>query len=111
MEIWFVWLARLMYLGVYLLAAGMAFRAWKIAVAKDLRYVADWRGRAIVNPSRWAAAVLSVNLAGAICLLAIGISVLVVGLPFNLWTGLAALVVWTYYFGLRVVVGRAERGA
>ena len=47
MEQAMVWLARLMYLGIFLLAVGMLFRAWKIAVAGNLHYVVDWRGRAI----------------------------------------------------------------
>lgn len=111
METWFVWLARLLYLGVYLMAAGMAYRAWKIAVAGDMRYVADWRGRAIAAPARWASAVLGINLLGAAILLAIGVSVLAAGLHFSLWTGLAGLVVWTYVFSLRMVVNRAQRGA
>ncbi len=108
MEIWFVWLARLMFLGIFLLASGMLYRVWRIAVRKDMRHVADWRGRAIVNGEEWAASVLSINLIGAGCLLGIGISVLVTGLEFMVWTGLSGLVLWSYYFFLRVVVARAE---
>lgn len=109
MEIWIVWLARLMFLGIFLMAGGMFYRAWKILGRKDMRYVADWRGRAIVGGERWAAWVLSINLLGAGSLLAIGLSVIVVGLDFTLWSGLAGLVLWTYYFLLRVVVARADR--
>jgi len=111
MEFWFVWLARLLFLGIFLMAGGMFFRAWKIAVRKDMRYVADWRGRAIVGGEQWAGWVLSTNLISAGVLLSIGISVLVVGLSFVLWTGLTGLVLWSYYFLLRVVVARAENMA
>jgi hypothetical protein len=107
MEMVFVWLARLMYLGVFLMAGGMLFRAWKIAVGKDLRYVADWRGRTLPDGARWATPVLGINLAGGGCLLAIGLAVLLVGLPFAVWTGAAALVMWTCYLTLRVVTLRA----
>ena len=109
MELAFVWLARLMYLGIFLLAGGMFFRVWKIAVGKDMRYVADWRGKIIADGERWAPWVLSVNFIGAGLLLGIGASVLLVGLPFTVWTGAAGLVLWTYYFFLRVVVSRADR--
>jgi hypothetical protein len=44
-----IWLARLLYLGIFLIAAGMLHRAWRIAARRDTRYVADWRGRAIVE--------------------------------------------------------------
>ncbi|MFA5082365.1 MAG: hypothetical protein WC474_07470 [Hydrogenophilaceae bacterium] len=109
MEVWFVWLARLMYLGIYLMAAGMLYRAGRIAIGRDLRFVADWRGRAIPDPERWAHLVLAVNLLGGAVLLAIGVAVLLVGLPFTVWTGAAGLVLWSYYFFLRVINGRAER--
>lgn len=108
MEMIFVWLARLMFLGVFLMAGGMLFRAWRIAVRKDMRHVADWRGRQVTNGEQWAASVLSINLVAAGILLAIGISVLVTGLAFTVWTGLSALVLWSYYFLLRIVVARAE---
>lgn len=109
MEILILWLARLMFLGIFLMAGGMFYRAWKIIARRDMRYVADWRGRAIPGGEQWAAWVLSINLLGAGCLLAIGLAVVVVGLEFTLWTGLSGLVLWTYYFLLRVVVARAGR--
>ncbi len=108
MEVWFVWLARLMFVGIFALAGGMFYRAWKIAVAKDFRHVADWRGRPVPNGEDWAAWVLSINLVSAGSLLAIGLSVLLAGTAFVVWTGLSGLVLWTYYFLLRVVVNRAN---
>lgn len=111
MEEWFVWLARLMYLGVYLMAAGMLYRAGRIGFGRDMRYVADWRGRAMANPERWAHWVLVVNLLGGALLLGIGVSVLLAGLHFTVWTGAAGLVLWSYYFFLRVINGRAERNS
>jgi hypothetical protein len=109
MELAFVWLARLMYLGIFLLAGGMFYRVWKIALKRDMRYVADWRGKVIPNGEHWAPWVLSINFIGAGLLLAIGVSVPLVGLPFTFWTGAAGLVLWTYYFLLRAVVARASR--
>lgn len=109
MEVWFVWLARLMYLGVFLMAGGMLYRAGKIALARDMRFVADWRGRTIGSPERWAHWVLSVNLLGGAALLSIGVAVLWIGLPFTVWTGAAGLVLWSYYFFLRVISNRAGR--
>lgn len=111
MEFWFVWLARLMYLGVFLLAGGMLYRAGRIALARDMRYVADWRGRTLADPERWAHWVLAVNLIGAAVLLAVGVAVLAVGLSFPVWTGAAGLVLWSYYFLLKVADARAERNS
>ncbi len=109
MEVWFVWLARLMFLGIFFLGLGMLFRAWAIAVRRDFRYVADWRGRSIRNGERWARAVMGINGAGGIGLLAVGVLVLLLGLPFTVWTGAAALIIWSYYFALRMVVQWAGR--
>lgn len=108
METMILWLARLMFLGIFLMAGGMFYRAWRIAVRKDMRHVADWRGHMVNNGEQWAASVLSINLIAAGILLAIGISVLITGLAFTVWTGLSALVLWSYYFLLRIVVARAE---
>lgn len=105
---WFVWLARLMFVGIFALGIGMLFRAWAIGLRKDYRYVADWRGRMIEDGKRWAYVVMSINGAGGFGLLVLGALVLLVGLPFTLWSGLAALIMWSYYFALRIVVQRAS---
>lgn len=105
-----MWLARLMFIGIFPLGIGMLFRAWKIGGRKDYRYVADWRGRVIEDGKRWAVPVMGINSAGGVGLLLVGILVLPVGLPFAVWTGAIALILWSYYFGLQVVVQRAKRG-
>ena len=109
METAFVWLARLMFLGIFLMAAGMLHRAGRIAIGRDMRFVVDWRGRALAEPERWAHWVLAINLIGGAVLLGIGVSVLVVGLAFSVWTGSAGLVLWSYFFLLKVIAGRAAR--
>jgi hypothetical protein len=107
METAFVWFARLMFLGVFLLGAGMLFRAWKIGARRDVRYVADWRGRAIADGKRWAYTVLWVNGVGGVAMLAVGVLVVWRGLPFAIWSGAAALIIWSYFFALQLVVHRA----
>jgi hypothetical protein len=109
MDDWFVWLARLMFIGIFPLAIGMLFRAWKIGARKDYRYVADWRGRLIEDGKRWAYPVMGINGAGGAGLLLVGVLVLLVGLPFALWSGATALIIWSYYFALQLVVQRARR--
>lgn len=108
MEEWFVWLARLMFVGIFAMGLGMLYRAWSVGVRKDLRYVADWRGRPMQDGARWAGAVTGINGTGGAGLLAVGLLVLALGLPFALWTGLAAFIIWSYYFALRVVAHRAR---
>ena len=108
MDEWFVWLARLMFLGIFALGIGMLFRAWAIGVRKDYRYVADWRGRSIQDGERWAYSVMGINVAGGVGLLVLGVLVLLIGLPFGMWTGVAALIIWSYYFALQIVVQRAK---
>ena len=108
MEVGFVWLARLMFVGIFFLGIGMLYRAWSIGVRRDLRSVADWRGRPVQNGARWAGVVMAINSAGGIGLLAVGLAVVALGLQFALWTGLTAFIIWTYYFALRVVVHRAR---
>lgn len=107
MENWFVWLVRLMFVGIFLLGIGMLFRAWAIGMRQDFRHVADWRGRGIVDGARWARPVMGINLAGGASLLLVGVLVLLFGLPFALWTGLTALIIWNYFFALQIVVRRA----
>ena len=108
MDVWFVWLARLMFVGIFALGIGMFFRAWAIAVRKDYRYVADWRGRRIDGGERWAYPVMAINGVAGVALLVLGVLVLLIGLPFALWSGLTALIVWSYYFALRIVVLRVR---
>jgi hypothetical protein len=108
MEDWFVWLVRLMFVGIFPLGIGMLFRAWAIGVHQDYRHVADWRGRGIVDGARWARPVMGINVAGGVGLLLVGILVLLIGLPFAMWSGLTALIIWNYFFALQVVVRRAK---
>jgi hypothetical protein len=110
MDHWFVWLARLMFVGIFPLGIGMLYRAWKIGARKDYRYVADWRGRLIQDGKRWAYLVMGINGAGGAGLLLLGVLVLLLGLPFVVWSGTTAFIIWSYYFALRLVVQRA-RGA
>jgi hypothetical protein len=109
MEVWFVWLARLMFVGIFPLAIGMFYRAWAIAIRKDYRHVADWRGKVIPNGERWAPLVFSINFLAGGSLLGTGILVLLIGLPFVVWSSVVAFVIWSYYFLLRVIVFRAAR--
>lgn len=109
MDEWFVWLARLMFVGIFPLGIGMLYRAWAIAVRKDYRHVADWRGRTIQDGKRWATLVTGINGTGGAGLLLVGVLVLLVGLPFVTWTGATALVIWSYYFALQIVAQRAKQ--
>lgn len=111
MDEWFVWLARLMFVGIFFLGIGMLFRAWAIGVRKDYRYVADWRGRSIQDGGRWANPVMGINGAGGLGLLLVGVLVVLIGLSFAVWTGAAALIIWSYYFALQGVMQRARRAA
>lgn len=105
---WFVWLARLMFVGIFLIGAGMLFRAWAIGVRKDYRHVADWRGRLIEHGERWAGIVMGINGVGGLGLIAVGLLVVLIGLSFPIWSGLAAFIIWSYYFALQIVVQRAR---
>ena len=46
---------------------------------------------------------------GGAGLLLVGVLVLLIGLPFAFWSGAAALILWSYYFALQLVVQRARR--
>lgn len=105
---WSVWLARLMFVGIFPLGIGMLFRAWSIGMRKDFRHVADWRGRSMQDGRRWAAAVTGINAVCGAGLLAVGVLVVLAGLRFAVWSGLAAFIVWTYYFALLAVAHRAR---
>lgn len=108
MDDWFVWLARLMFVGIFPLGVGMLFRAWRIGVRKDDRYVADWRGRSIQAGAQWARPVMVINAVGGGGLLTVGMLVVLMGLPFAMWSGATALIIWSYFFALKIVVQRAE---
>ena len=107
MDDWFVWLARLLFIGIFPLGIGMLFRAWKIGIRRDYRYVADWRGRSIRDGERWARIVTGINGAGGTGLLTVGVLVVLIGLPFVTWSGATALIIWSYFFTLQVIAQRA----
>jgi hypothetical protein len=107
MDEWFIWLVRLMFAGIFPLGIGMLYRAWRIFVRKDFRHVADWRGRMIRDGKQWACLVAGTNATGGIGLLLVGALVIMVGLPFAIWSGATALILWSYYFALQFVVQRA----
>lgn len=107
MDDWFVWLARLMFVGIFPLGIGMLFRAWRIAMRKDYRYVVDWRGRSIKDGARWSNPVMAINGVGGVGLLMVGGLVLLLGLPLAIWSGATALIVWSYFFTLQIIVQRA----
>ena len=104
-----VWLARLMFIGIFPLGIGMLYRAWSIGVRKDYRHVADWRGRRIDDSKRWAQPVMGINSVSGAGLLLVGALVVAVGLPFAIWTGATALIIWSYFFALQLVVHRAKQ--
>lgn len=110
MDTWIVVLAWLMFLAIFPLGAGMLFRAWKIGVRHDPRYVADWRGRALLDARRWATPVLAINTVGGAGLLLVGILVVALALPFAVWTGATALILWSYFFALQTVSHRDKAG-
>jgi hypothetical protein len=101
MDDWFVWLARVMFIGIFPLGIGMLFRAWRIAMRKDYRYVVDWRGRSIQDGARWSSPVMAINGAGGLGLL--------MGVPLAIWSGATALIIWSYFFALKVVAQRARQ--
>ena len=107
---WSVWLAWLMFIALFPLGIGMVFRAWKIGVRRDYRYVADWRGRSFADGARWAKPVLATNALGGTGLLLVGVLVIVLALPFALWTGATALILWSYFFALQTMAHRARAG-
>jgi uncharacterized membrane protein len=109
MDDWFVWLARLMFIGIFPLGIGMLFRAWRIAMRKDYRYVVDWRGRSIQDGARWSRPVMAINGAGGLGLLMVGVLVLLMGVPLAIWSGATALIIWSYFFALKVVAQRARQ--
>jgi uncharacterized membrane protein len=109
MDDWFVWLARVMFIGIFPLGIGMLFRAWRIAMRKDYRYVVDWRGRSIQDGARWSSPVMAINGAGGLGLLMVGVLVLLVGVPLAIWSGATALIIWSYFFALKVVAQRARQ--
>jgi uncharacterized membrane protein len=109
MDDWFVWLARVMFIGIFPLGIGMLFRAWRIAMRKDYRYVVDWRGRSIQDGARWSSPVMAINGAGGLGLLMVGVLVLLMGVPLAIWSGATALIIWSYFFALKVVAQRARQ--
>jgi len=105
---WMVWIARLMFIGIFPIAGLMLRRAWRVGVRGDLRFVTDWHGATLPDPGRWARASLLIHLGTGAFLLAVAAGVLVVGLSFEAWASMVALAVWTYYLLQHLLARRAR---
>ncbi len=105
---WMVWIARLMFIGIFPIAGLLLRRAWRVGVRGDLRFVTDWHGATLPDPGRWARASVLIHLGTGAFLLAVGAGVLVVGLSFEAWASMVALAVWTYYLLQHLLARRAR---
>jgi len=103
-----VWIARLMFIGIFPIAGLLLRRAWRVGVRRDLRFVTDWHGATLPDPGRWARASLLIHLGTGAFLLAVAAGVLVVGLSFEAWASMVALAVWTYYLLQHLLARRAR---
>lgn len=106
-----IWIARLLFLTIFVLAGMMFRRAWKVAVRRDLKFVTDFLSRPLPQPARWAGAFVVVNLVVALLLITVAAGTLLLGLSFTAWTSLVAFVVWLYYLGLQWLAWRAGNDA
>lgn len=105
---WMVWIARLMFLGIFPIAWLLLRRAWRVGVRSELRYVVDWHGVALPDPARWARPWVLIHLGAGVCLLAVAAGVLVLGVSFEAWASLVALAIWTYYLLQHLLARRAR---
>ncbi len=103
-----VWIARLMFIGIFPIAGLLLRRAWRVGVRGDLRFVTDWHGATLPDPGRWARASVLIHLGTGAFLLAVAAGVLVVGLSFEAWASMVALAVWTYYLLQHLLARRAR---
>lgn len=108
---WMVWIARLMFLGIFPIAGLLLRRAWRVGVRGELRGVVDWHGAALPDPVRWARPWVLIHLGTGGFLLAVAVGVLALGISFEVWASLVALAVWTYYLAQNLLARRARHPA
>lgn len=102
-------IAWLMFLALIPLAIGMFYRAWKIGVRREFRFVAPWQGSTLPHPERWANWFVGINTIGGITLAGVVMAIVFRGVPFGTWAGAVGLTLWIYYALTQLVARKARR--
>lgn len=74
--------------------------AWKVAIKKDLSYVALKRGVSPKNPEKYAIFSVAINLISGLVLAAVFLLVIINGLAYEIWTAIVGPTIW-----MRVIAG------
>lgn len=94
-EVAFAWL---LFISMPLVAAGMFYRARKHLAMREEMESAHGANRSQNEAARLQLYSAVTNLACGIALCAVVASIVLFGLSFAIWSGIAALIVWTYFF-------------
>jgi len=101
-------LAWIMFLALLPLSGATLYRAWKIGIRADFRYVAPWNRATLPQPERWAPSFVAMNLVAGAIFAGLFVCVLAGLMPFKQWSGVAAITLWAY-FGLQQLLARKAR--
>jgi hypothetical protein len=84
----------IMLLGLIPLSIFWIRNAWKVAVKKDLSYVALKRGTVPNNPKKYASYYVALNLISGLILATVFLLVFIAGLEYGIWTSIVGPTIW-----------------
>lgn len=84
----------ILFLALFPMAFFWLRRTWRIVVRRDFSEVALKRGEPPANPVKYAPYAAVINLICGIVIVWVIFGVVVLGLPFDVWSGTAGLTIW-----------------
>lgn len=104
----FHWFMILLFAGTVGLGLYMLVRAVRIGRG-NTRLIADWMGNGLPEPERYRPLFVSMNVIAGGALLGIAVATPMFGLPFPWWSGLTAIIFWSFFLLQHLIAWKARQ--